>query len=182
MSRCELLPAAGTGRRRVGSANAPGPLTVLIEVPEVRVVRARSSRRFSINDPRRTRGAAGRPRRRLRREARFAAYALLGIAPFIFCGGPLLWTLASRPAGLAVLETAERGAGWGTTRAHLRSDTTHALRAPDEPGAAIALASAVVLPIEPVVAAASSEAEEAVVFPGYLLPADGLQESGHEGN
>jgi hypothetical protein len=61
------------------------------------------------------------------------------------------------------------GVSWGET---LIRDGQKAASVVDLP--------AIMLPIEPAVAAAAPDQKVAVVFPGYLLPADSLQESVHE--
>jgi hypothetical protein len=179
MSRNELLPAYGSVGFRADES-ASRALVVLIEVPELRAARVRTSPAYPTGTVQSRRIDRRRPRRKLRREVRMVARALLGLAPFIGAGS-IGWSLASKPRALAppastVLRIEHRIPGSDADAAVWPAES-------QEPSIQTTLVPAVVLSIEPVVvAAARPEAEEPVVFPGYLLPADVLQESGHEGN
>jgi hypothetical protein len=114
-----------------------------------------------------TSGRGPRPkarRRRLRREARVAAYALLAILPasmaLVAFGGERLPTLA---AGLTV----ERRA----------ASTPES----DEP-APRAAAVISLEPLEPVIVTVRRELEAPVILPGILLPADTPEESSDGGH
>lgn len=122
-------------------------LPVLISIPSLLTAR---------------RGARPKGRRRLRREVRIAAYALLAILPgslaLVALGGERLPTLA---AGLTV--------------------EGRAASSQDEPGPRSACLISLE-PLEPVVVTVRGELEAPVILPGILLPADTPEESSDGGH
>lgn len=138
----------------VAIAPTPGGrpvLPVLIQVPRVSA-RSRTAGRWS---PR----AATRPRRRLRREVRWTAYALLALFP------PALSALAYWEGRQAAL-------------LEIRGPSAE-VKADPEPEP---LPPRISLSIEPAPTLAPAESEAPVVIPGYLLPDDGLEEAAHAGD
>jgi hypothetical protein len=157
MTETELLPDTTTRRPERDGRRTD---MVLIQVPAVRIRRAR------IEPGRSRRQAQGfgrpvgtrRPRRRLKREIRMAAFACLAFAPILLAAS--VWCLhPSRPLAAAEVATTSRTS--------------------DEPESTPA---AVLISIEPAVSANESESETPVVFPGYLLPDDHREEPAHEGS
>jgi hypothetical protein len=155
MTQTELLPEATTRRPERDGRRSD---LVLIQVPHVHVGRTRheAGRRqpHAFGRP----VGNGRPRRRLKREIRMAAYAGLAFAPILVAA--TVWCLhPSRPLAAAEIATVERPV--------------------DE---AAPTPAAVLITIEPSVSAIDSEPETPVVFPGYLLPDDHREEPAHEGS
>jgi hypothetical protein len=172
MSRDDMLPVVKTFRPVPRGSRA---VLVLIEVPKVRDLGTcpRAARRAPYRlDPR----AARRPaRRRLRREFRVAARMLLALLPILWAGS-LVWSRASKQDGRAAAASGDSREGVSGSRRDQR-------RVFDVGGPpAIALMPSFVVTLDPAVAAAAPDPEAPVVFPGYLLPVDSLQESVHEGN
>ncbi|MDR3619631.1 MAG: hypothetical protein P4L85_09790 [Paludisphaera borealis] len=157
MTQTELLPETTTRRPERDGRRSD---MVLIQVPDVRVHRARIESGRSRNQPHGFGRPVGtrRPRRRLKREIRVAAFAGLAFAPIILAAS--VWCLhPSRPLAAAEVATTSRPI--------------------DEPDSTPA---AVLISIEPTVSANESETETPVVFPGYLLPDDHREEPVHEGS
>jgi hypothetical protein len=173
MSRVEVYP--------VMPAPQPGRVpslgvAILIEVPAVKAPRIRPAamRRGGLVG----RPSARRPRRRLRRELRLAGWVVLALAP-LASGGALGWgSLASRavdrPVGNAVASTGNRG--------EVAFPLEPNWRAGEVSAGSLAPPSVVVLSIEPVVGAPAADAEVPIIFPGYVLPDDSLEEPAHEGS
>jgi hypothetical protein len=167
MSQTEALPRMSTSRRATGMSDHAAPL---IQVPRVSLERPRSRLLEPCASATRRPGRSRRPRRRLRREVRLAACALVTLLPLGLTWSHLssarpnrthLLTLPSRfdRAGASV-ETA----GWSTL------------------GSSASPPPPVLLSIEPLNSTVDSEGETPVVFPGYLLPDDHHEESAHEGS
>jgi len=174
MSRTDTLPTMPAIR---SERTFSGSLAVLIEVPEVeadRIQRARATVR-----PRGSpRVQAGRPRRRLRRPVRLAGCALLTLAPLVsLC--TLGWP--NRPNRILacsisdVLETAGDPHGFVDPHDQNRQQSGRT-------GPPIGSTGAVVLSIEPSGSAPGADSGVPVIFPGYVLPDDGLEGSAHEGS
>lgn len=172
MSQVELLP---TSRALRWERRAAGRPAVLIEVPAVtlREPHRAARQRSALTTPREQQ--ARRPKRRLRREVRWAAYALLLAAP-IASAGSLGWAnRGSRTAGGAI----------SVPEATARSGLPRVGELPQSRGSDPirrgAFPRVVVLSIEPTTLP-ESEAEGPVAFPGYLLPDDTFEEVAHEGS
>lgn len=135
----------------------------MIQVPDVSRFRPRPIRAEAWSGGFVVRRPSRKPRRRLRREIRVAAYACLAALPLVVAVG--VWNVhsASRRAGAAEIET-------------LRSSSMVVERDSSRP--------LVRLSFEPIEASfdADAETEAPVVFPGYLLPDDRREELSHEGN
>jgi hypothetical protein len=167
MTQTELFPETMTSRLE---RDGLGRDLVLIQVPSVR------DRRTSIkrgHDRRRPLARAfvqptggRRPRRRLKREIRMAAFAGLAFAPVFLAASA--WCLhATRPLSAAEVGSLSRSIDLADSNAGDDSD---------------AAPTAVLISIEPAGGAIEAEAETPVVFPGYLLPDDHREEAVHEGS
>jgi hypothetical protein len=164
---------------RAGRSNRDA-MTVLIRVPRVdeprdrvRTWRAEEAARFRPARAAQARRAGTRPRRRLRRGVRLAGWWLLALTTL---GGTFTmgWmSRGSRPLDLRVLTATALGHhAVGPSRA------PESLERPDDgpQGEADTIATG------PAIGAPVADAEVPVVFPGYLLPDDSLQEPAHEGS
>jgi hypothetical protein len=151
-------------------------LATLIEVPEVkRRPTRRVPRRQAVGHWQRARPSAARPKRRLRREVRIAGCALLALAP-LFAACTLGWS--GRPARVLACSIAE------ATAPDRRSDGSNLPRDPSNRSADTRVGSpgVVVISIEPAALSPGTDTEIPVVFPGYILPDDSLEDSTHEGS
>jgi hypothetical protein len=152
-------------------------MAVLIAVPEVSAPRIRPARA-----PAAMPAPAGRrrPRRRLRRPVRVAARILLVLVPLVGSVGAGWSNWSSRAIGRPVAVTpagtrdGDDRAGAVPLRASRPDDASWA----GAPGRL----PVVVLSIESVAGAPASDAEVPIVFPGYVLPDDSLEEPAHEGS
>lgn len=166
MTQAEALPTMFGPR---WDAAESFPIPVLIRVPGVKAHRPRRNLGF-LGTAVRSRPSR-RLKRRLRREVRLAASAMLA-----FLGMGLAWELmAPRRIELApslMVSPSWLSAGLTASPPAAPSDGERALSA--------SLPS-VLLSIEAVGTAADADAEAPVVFPGYLLPADTHEEAVHEG-
>ncbi len=156
--------------------------SILIEVPKLRDRgNLRSSARTNPRLRFETQSISNRHsrprrnvRRRLKREVKIAACALLLSLPLIY-GASSAWSL--RLGNIAATELTratnsadeKEGSGLGSAL------TRQISRSVFEPGV-------VLLSIEPAQAGKKSEAESPVVFPGYLLPEDSFEEMANEGS
>jgi hypothetical protein len=172
MSRADTLLTMPSIRSDRG---VTGSLESLIEVPEVK------RRRVSVAGPRvvghwqSKRPSAVRPKRRLRREVRIAGCALLALAPLL-AACTLGWS--GRPARfLACSITEATGPDRGFDGNALPLDPSSRFAEPH-----VGLPGVVVLSIEPAAMAPATDTESPVVFPGYVLPVDGLEDTTHEGS
>lgn len=150
MNRESTLPA-----RPFAVAPAPEDrpvVPILIQVPRLTAY-SRPSARWSTR-------AGARPRRRLRREARWALYALLAALM------PALSALAYWEGRQAALQ--EVGAP--------RVDVADAAGEPEP------LPPRISLSIEPALPPPPADPAPPVILPGYLLPDDGLEEPAHARN
>jgi hypothetical protein len=155
-------------------------MAVLIQVPRVdeprvrvRMWRPEEAGRFRPARSGRPLRPAGRPRRRLRRGVRLAGWWILALAS---TGGTFTmgWmTRGSGPLHLPVLSSATLGRDAG---GHSHAQAGGEQPADGSPGEADAIA------IGPAIGAPVADAEVPVVFPGYLLPDDSLEEPAHEGS
>lgn len=144
--------------QRLGESAAWGREFALIQVPDVSRFRPRPIRAEAWSGDFVARRLSRKPRRRLRKEIRVAAYACLAVLPFVVAAG--VWSVHStaRRAGAAEIE---------------RTSPDSVAQAPAHPQ--------VWLSLEPIGASLDAEPEPPVVFPGYLLPADRREELSHEG-
>ena len=163
------VPPRTTGR--AGSRT----FACLIEVPDAR--RPRSGRVRPRGLGRWDSGQPSRPRakRRLRREVRVAGYALLALAPLF---GACALGRPDRPARVLACSIAEATAPERVLASN--GDPRDAYRPSlDSPGSSpgvVILSSGAAAP------ASGAESDVPVVFPGYVLPDDSLEESTHEGS
>jgi hypothetical protein len=150
---------------------------VLIQIPEIRSRRAgwlglRSAGDYSVRKTR-----IDRPSRRLRREIRLAGCVLLALMIL----------------GLAVNAWWTSQTGWLLLADHLstRPGPTELAdpkllpgRKPplNQWGGSVVCVPSLTLSIEPLTTTPSSDTEIPVVFPGYVLPDDNLEEPAHEGS
>ena len=155
-------------------------MAVLIEVPRVPAPKVRDTGMTSSRDGWRQSTPRRLPRRRLRRSVRLAGWSLL--ATLLIPGVSALgWgTLARRTVNLwAWSEVAKAGDRNRDDMAGMVG-TSGPIVMPAEPS--IKAASVVVKPIEPAIGAPIADAEVSVIFPGYVLPDDNLEEPAHEGS
>jgi hypothetical protein len=149
------------------------PMAVLIEVPEVSAPRIRPAR-----VPTAMPAPAGR--RRLRRRVRVAAWILLVLAPLVGSVGASRSNWSSRaiaqPDAVTLAGTRDDD--------HRAGAVALGASRPDDPSSAGAPGRlpVVVLSIESVAGAPAADAEVPIVFPGYVLPDDSLEEPAHEGS
>ena len=158
MTQTELFPETMTSRPDRDGRRCD---LVLIRVPDVRDRRTGLKRG---REPRRSQAfirplGGRRPRRRLKREIRMAAFAGLAFAPVFLAASA--WCLHATPP----LSAAEVTASSRSIEAETDSPPT-----------------AVLISIEPAGGAIEAEIETPVVFPGYLLPDDHREEPVHEGS
>jgi len=175
MSRTDNLPTVRVIRSERTLSRS---FAVLIEVPNVHTHRIERTR--TGISPRGTsrRLRVGRPRRRLRPQVRLAGCALLALAPLVsLC--TLGWS--NRPSRIVAcsisdaLEAAAVPHGFAD-----RHDQRPQRGVPTGPP--IGSAGVVVLSIEPAVSAPGADTVAPVIFPGYVLPDDGLEDRAHEGS
>jgi hypothetical protein len=124
--------------------------------------------------------SAAAPRRRLRREVRLAAWSFLALTSLV-AGGALSWS--SRASGaqdrtvpIAMHRTRNRDAM--AHEAALRPGQPEA----QPPAGTLGHLPVVVLSIESMAGAPAVDTEVSIVFPGYVLPDDSLEEPAHEGS
>jgi hypothetical protein len=155
----------------------PHSLAVLIQVPAVKHNR---SRRYATAAPVESRSrhhAVRGPRRRLRRRVRLAGCALLVLSP-IASACTLGWSnQPTRIMACSIADTGERGEGSDVNTSsgsnfHRASGTGQSGGSP----------STVVLSSEPAAGAPEAQAVVPVIFPGYVLPDDSLEDRAHEGS
>ena len=152
----------------------PLPLEALIEVPDLKgfqIARGGTQlpRRAATSRPRHA-----RTRRRLRREVRVAGCALLALMPIVSActtGWP------SRPDRVVVCSIANTTAESNNLAAFAPPDQMHT-RGSD----ALAATGAVLLSDEATGVDPGNDVVVPVVFPGYLLPVDSLEDAAHEGS
>jgi hypothetical protein len=164
---------------RAGRSNSDA-MAVLIRVPRVdepcdrvRTWRAEEAARFRPAMSAQARRSGTRPRRRLRREVRLAA----------------MWILALATLGVAfTMGWMTRGTGPLDLRVLTASAQVHHPRGPSRAPEGIERpddgpqGESDTIAIGPAIGAPVADAEVPVVFPGYLLPDDSLQEPAHEGS
>ena len=151
-------------------------LGTLIEVPEVkRSPTRRVPRRKAVGHWQSARPSAARPKRRLRREVRIGGCALLALAPLL-AACTLGWS--GRPARILACSIAE------ATAPDRRSDGGILSRDPSNQSTDTRVGSAgvVLISIEPAALVPGTNTEIPVVFPGYVLPDDSLEDCTHEGS
>jgi hypothetical protein len=149
-------------------------LEVLIEVPELKGSRMGRGKSRSPG-----RAATSRPKyvstkRRLRREVRVAGCALLALMPLI-SACTMGWS--SRPGRVVACSIADT-----TAENNSLAPTAPRDQALQSGTDALGSTGAIVLSVEPVGLVPGNDSEVPVVFPGYLLPDDSLEDSAHEGS
>jgi hypothetical protein len=164
---------------RAGRSNRDA-MSVLIRVPRVdepcnrvRTWRAEEAARFRPARAARARRAGIRPRRRLRRGVRLAGWWILALASM---GGTFAMGWMSRGSGPLDLRVLT-----ATALGHPARGPSHAPEVFERPMDG-AQGEADTIAIGPAVGAPVADAEVPVVFPGYLLPDDSLEEPAHEGS
>jgi hypothetical protein len=156
-------------------------MAVLIAVPKVQPPRARRAGMITSHEEWRPMSLRRhRPRRRLRRGVRMAAWSLLVLLPTLG-GGALGWSnLASR-----TVDSPAWGASATARGQHRDSETgtTRSRPSDGEPAtAAVDVHSVLLESNEPVIGAPVADVEVSVFIPGYVLPDDSLEEPVHEGS
>ena len=116
---------------------------------------------------------ARRERRRLRREVRLAGCALLASCPIV-SACTLGWS--NRPDRILACSISDPLRTVGGPRRSRRYPRAEPCK-PNRAQPAIASPGAVVLSIEPAVAVPGTDTEAPVIFPGYVLPDDSLEDS-----
>jgi hypothetical protein len=153
-------------------------LAVLIEVPAVKAHPAErgtwpSPRRLEASKPR-----VNRPRRRLRRRVRLAGCALLALVPMVSLG-TLGWS--SRPSRIlacAIPDVSESGA-----RAQGSGDSPSVSnRSAASVEYEMSSSGMITLSVEPATGSSTADARVPVIFPGYVLPDDALEDRAHAGS
>jgi hypothetical protein len=152
----------------------PLSLEVLIELPELRGSRTGRGRTQSPWSKAPSRPRYVRTKRRLRREVRVAGCALLALMPLV-SACTMGWS--SRPSRVVACSIADVTA--------LKNNL--AVAAPSDRGLApvtnaLGANEAVVLSVEPAGLVPGDSTEVPVVFPGYVLPDDSLEDAAHEGS
>lgn len=116
-----------------------------------------------------------RPKRRLRREVRIGGCALLALAPLL-AACTLGWSgHPNRVLACSIAEATAPDQGFDAS-ALSRNPSSR----PAEPP--VGFPGVIALSIEPAAMAPGTDTEVPVVFPGYVLPVDGLEDSTHEGS
>jgi hypothetical protein len=154
-----------------------GSIALLISVPRVAAPRVRPEGTMRLRPIGRGRSPARPGRRRLRREVRLAGWALLSLVPLLGAGtldwGSLRSRVLALPVSIALATNRDRAEVAAAIAPELPAG---------EPVSPTNAPPVVVLSIEPALGAPVSDAEIPVVFPGYLLPDDSLEEPAHEGS
>jgi hypothetical protein len=151
-------------------------LTILIQVPKVKVDQIEQA--ASVRSaPRLSRcRQVSRPARRLRRRVRLAGCAVLALVPLVSLG-TLGWK--SHPTRLVACSIADEASG--SAEGFLDRPAQRPAGAA-RIGTPIGSNGVVVLSIEPAISAPVPGTAVPVIFPGYVLPDDGLEEKAHEGS
>jgi hypothetical protein len=173
MSRADTLLTVSSIRT---DRAVPRSLGTLIEVPEVmRRPTKRAHRPRVVGQWQSSRPTAVRPKRRLRREVRIGGCALLALAPLL-AACTLGWS--SRPARVLACSIAQATASDNGFQASTvpRDPAGGSMEAP------VGIQRVVLLSVEPSAIAPGTDTENPVVFPGYVLPDDSLEDSTHEGS
>jgi hypothetical protein len=175
MSRSDTLPFMSETQ---SAQTCELSLEVLIAVPAVRAQRMRHFRPATAPARVGRVWPIGRKKRRLRREVRLVGCALLALTPLV-SACTIGWS--SRPARIlacAIPDSADSSASRtefddpgdpGYTRDLTRASMAGSLRG-------------VTLSIEPAPKAPVASAEIPVIFSGYVLPSDSLEDRAHAGN
>jgi hypothetical protein len=173
MTRADTLLTVSSIRSDRGATRYLGSL---IEVPEVKRVPARSARPTIVGHCQSRRTSAARPKRRLRREVRIAGCALLALAPLL-AASTLSWSgRSARVLACSIAEATAPDQGFDAS-ALPRKPSSRAAEPP------VGLPGVIVLTIEPAAATApGTDTAVPVIFPGYVLPVDGLEDTTHEGS
>lgn len=174
MSRTDTLPILPAIR-----SDRTGLLVVLIEVPEAKThrserFRAAVSARGTRRPPR-----TGQPRRRIRRQVRLAGCALLTLAPLVsLC--TLGWS-SSHPSRILACSIADASEP-ATFPQKFANPRDQSLPDGFQTGPPLRSPGAVAISIEPAAVAPGTDPVIPVIFPGYVLPDDGLEDRAHEGS
>jgi hypothetical protein len=152
----------------------PLPLQVLIEVPDLKgyqmvAGRTRSPRRAATSRPRHI-----CTKRRLRREVRVAGCALLALMPIVSACTTGWSSRPSRVVACSIANTTAESDGLAAF-----APRNQALAPGTDP---LGTTGAVLLSNEVTGVVQGNDVEVPVVFPGYLLPVDGLEDAAHEGS
>jgi hypothetical protein len=149
-------------------------LEVLIEVPDLKGSRMGRGRTQPPSQEAISRPRYVRTKRRLRREVRVAGCALLALMPLVS-----LCTIgsSSQPSRVVACSIADTIAGRNNLAATAPRD-----RAMEPASNASRSTRAVVLSVEPPALVPGNDTEVPVVFPGYVLPDDSLEDAAHEGS
>lgn len=180
MSQTAILPSVVMVR---SSRATPATLPVLIAVPTIETVRG--TKGFAhcqlVHGPAwQRRRAVRKPRRRLRRHIRLSACALLGLTPLAIAA---CWARSSRPASFPPEPMPSIVAHTALPDRVCLSDAGRPVQLIDRaPATALDRGKATLQSIETSGAATAPEAEEVVVFPGYVLPDNTRGEPVHEGS
>jgi len=156
----------------------PRSFAVLIEVPKVKAHRIECTRTVMSARGMSRCAQVSRPRRRLRRQVRLAGCAVLTLAPLVsLC--TLGWSnRPSRILACSISDALETATGPHDLADRHDQRPQRGLRT----GPPIGSAGVVVLSIEPVASAPGADTVVPVIFPGYVLPDDGLEDRAHEGS
>ena len=152
-------------------------LPVLIAVPRMKVRSSVGGRHLARPHTRISGRTTRRGRRRLRREVRFAGFALLALVP-IASACTLGWS--NRPDRMLACSIADPQ--------QIAADSNGFADAPrlgvgyQSPHPGIASPGAVALSIDPTVAIPGTGSEAPVIVPGYVLPDDSREDTVHEGS
>jgi len=178
MNHLQATPALP--HSRAGRSVRP-EFKVLIEIPTIQgrissesVAWGRPKFPLENHRPGGSAPAGRRPRRRLKREVKFAACVVFACLPLSF-EASRFWS--NRLANIAAMnltrpplhDDGRVGEGLGSSLVHQVSSSVF------EP-------AVVLMSIEPAQSGITSEAEPPVIFPGYLLPEDSVEEKAHEGS
>jgi hypothetical protein len=152
-------------------------LPVLIAVPKSKLRRSVAGRYVARPHIQISRRSTRRGRRRLRREVRFAGYALLALIP-IASACTLGWS--NRPDRILACSISDPRQSIANSDGF--ADAPRLGVKYQSPQPTIATPGAVALSIDPAVAIAGTGSEAPVIVPGYVLPDDSREDSVHEGS
>lgn len=177
MITTDALPTRMTIRTE---RSVPSSLSILIEVPEVRLPEVLRDRTYMNGRQHGWRSVPRPRRRRLRREVRLAGCALLVFLPL--AGTCMLgWQSVSNQLRAASIVDATASPRYWLNVRH-RDQRNPACPVESTDAGSIDVPSEVVLSVEPAVVTPDSDREVPVIFPGYVLPDDSLEDSSHAGS
>jgi hypothetical protein len=152
----------------------PLPLDVLIEVPDVRGYRMERGRTRSPGRAATSWTRHARTKRRLRREVRMAGCVLLALMPIVSACTTGWSSRPDRVVACSIGDTAPEHENLAAFSAHERTL--------ERGGNVVESNGPVVLSVEPAGVVPGNDKVVPVVFPGYLLPVDSLEDAAHEGS